>query len=83
MTMSVEVQRALNTVIQRGEGKLGDLIIVVNTDVLNRFKKEDSNLLVELERTHSGRLTFRTDPALHRERFAIIEADTEKNLHQA
>ena len=83
MTMSVEVQRALNTVIQRGEGELGDLIIVVSTEVLNRFKKEDSNLFVELERCHSGRLTFRTDPTLHRERFAIIEASTEKNLHQA
>ena len=83
MTMSVEVQRALNTVIQRGEGQLGDLVIVVNTEVLNRFKNEDSNLFVELERSHSGRLTFRTDPALHRERFAIIEADSDKTLHQA
>jgi ribonuclease G len=83
MTMSVEVQRALHTVIQRGEGALGDLVIVVNTEVLNRFKNEDSNLFVELERSHSGRLTFRTDPALHRERYAIIEADTEKTLHQA
>lgn len=83
MTMSVEVQRALNTVIQRGEGKIGDLVIVVNTEVLNRFKQEDSNLFVELERSHSGRLTFRTDPALNRERFAIIEASTEKTLHQA
>jgi ribonuclease G len=83
MTMSVEVQRALNTVIQRGEGSLGDLVIVVNTEVLNRFKNEDSSLFVELERSHSGRLTFRTDPALHRERFAIIEADSEKTLHQA
>ena len=83
MTMSVEVQRALNTIIQRGEGNLGDLIIVVNTDVLNRFKNEDSNLFIELERSHSGRLTFRTDPTLNRERFAIIEASTEKTLHQA
>lgn len=83
MTMSVEVQRALNTVIQRGEGGLGDLVIVVNTEVLNRFKNEDSNLFVELERTHSGRLTFRTDPTLNRERFAIIEATTDKTLHQA
>ena len=83
MTISFEVQRALHTVIQRGEGALGDLVIVVNTEVLNRFKNEDSNLFVELERSHSGRLTFRTDPALHRERYAIIEADTEKTLHQA
>ena len=81
--MSVEVQRALNTVIQRDKGNLGDLIIVVNTDVLNRFKNEDSKLFVELERSHSGRLTFRTDSALHRERFAIIDASTEKKLHEA
>ena len=39
---------ALHTVIQRGEGALGDLVIVVNTEVLNRFKNEDSNLFVEL-----------------------------------
>ncbi|MGJ8676491.1 MAG: Rne/Rng family ribonuclease [Akkermansiaceae bacterium] len=83
MTMSVEVQRALNTIIQRGEGALGDLVIVVNTEVLNRFKNEDSALFVELERSHSGRLIFRTDPTLHRERFAIVEAATEKTLHEA
>lgn len=82
MTMSVEVQRALNTIIQRGEGQLGDLVIVVNTDVLNRFKNEDSKLFVELERSHSGRLTFRTDPSLHREHFTIIEAATDKKLHE-
>ena len=82
MTMSVEIQRSLNTVILRGEGQLGDLIIVVNTEVLNRFKKEDSSLFAELERSHSGRLTFRTDPSLHREHFAIIDANTDKPLHQ-
>lgn len=82
MTMSVEIQRALNTVIQRGEGQIGDLVIVVNTDVLNRFKNEDSRLFAELERSHSGRLTFRTDPSLHREHFAIIDAQSEKALHK-
>ena len=56
---------------------------MVSTEVLNRFKNEDSSLFVELERAHSGRLTFRTDPTLHRERFAIIDAKTEENLHQA
>jgi len=83
MTMSVEIQRRLNTVIQRSEGQLGDLIIVVNTEVLNRFKQEDSRLFAELERSHSGRLTFRTDPSLHREHFAIIDAQTDKTLYQA
>jgi ribonuclease G len=50
--------------------------------VLNRFKSEDSALLGELERSHSGRLIFRSDPTLNRERFAIIDARTEKTLDQ-
>lgn len=82
MTMSVEIQRRLNTVIQKHRDTLGDIVVIVNSDVLNRFKSEDSNLLVELERSHSGRLIFRSDPALNRERFAIIDAKTEKTIDQ-
>jgi ribonuclease G len=57
--------------------------VVVNPDVLNRFKTEDSKHLVELERQHSGRLIFRSDPSLHRERFVIVDASTEKTIDQA
>ena len=80
MTMSVEIQRQLNSVIQKHRDEVGDMIVVVNSEVLNRFKSEDSKLLMELERSHSGRLIFRSDPALQRERFAIIDARTEKTL---
>ncbi len=82
MTMSVEIQRRLTTVIQKHHDAVGDIIVVVNSDVLNRFKSEDSKLLGELERSHSGRLIFRSDPALNRERFAIIDAKTEKTIDQ-
>jgi ribonuclease G len=82
MTMSVEIQRRLNTAIQKHRDSVGDLIVVVNTDVLNRFKSEDSKLLGELERSHSGRLIFRSDPNLNRERFAIIDARSEKTIDQ-
>jgi ribonuclease G len=82
MTMSVEIQRKLNTVIQRNEDEYGDLIVLVNSEVLNRFKKEDSKILMELERSHNGRLIFRTDASLHREKFAIIDAATEKTIVQ-
>ncbi|MBM3862961.1 MAG: Rne/Rng family ribonuclease [Verrucomicrobia bacterium] len=82
MTMSVEIQRRLNSVIQKHRDGVGDLVVIVNSDVLNRFKTEDSALLLELERSHSGRLVFRSDPALNRERFAIIDAKTEKVLDQ-
>ncbi len=82
MTMSVEIQRRLNTVIQKQRDSVGDIIVIVNSDVLNRFKSEDAKLLVELERSHSGRLIFRSDPTLNRERFAIIDATTEKTIDQ-
>jgi ribonuclease G len=82
MTMSVEIQRRLNTVIQKHRDAIGDIVVIVNSDVLNRFKSEDSKLLGELERSHSGRLIFRSDPTLNRERFAIIDAQTEKTIDQ-
>lgn len=82
MTMSVEIQRRLNTVIQKHRDSVGDIIVIVNSDVLNRFKSEDAKLLVELERSHSGRLIFRSDPTLNRERFAIMDATTEKTIDQ-
>ena len=54
--------------------------MVVSPDVLNRFKSEDANILMELERGHNGRLIFRSDPNLHRERYAVLDAETEKSL---
>ena len=84
MSMSIEIQRRLNTVIQRQQenNDSGDLIVSVNSDVLNRFKTEDSKLLMELERSHAGRLIFRSDASMHRERFSIIDAKSEKVLVQ-
>lgn len=79
MTMSVEIQRTLNSIIRRTEVP-GDIIVVVHPEVLNRFKNEDSKLLVELERSHQGRLIFRSDANLHREKFGIYNAETEKSL---
>ena len=82
MSMSVEVQRQLNTIIQK-HAHQGDLVVMVNTDVLNRFRTEDSKILMELERSHSGRLIFRADPAMHRERFAIVDPSNDKTIFQA
>lgn len=79
MSMSVEIQRKLSTIIaQEDRESEGDLIVVTNPDVLNRFKEEDSKLLTDLERAHNGRLIFRGDPAAHREMFQILDAKTEK-----
>ena len=80
MTMSVEIQRELNTILSTRRDEIGDVIVVVSPDVLNRFKSEDANILMELERSHTGRLIFRSDPNLHRERYSVLDAVTEKHL---
>ena len=78
--MSIEIQRQLSTIIARQRDELGDLIVLTNKDVLNRFKQEDSQLLIELERSHNGRLIFRGDAQAHREQFSILDAKTERVL---
>lgn len=84
MTMSVEIQRQINATITRFRETVGDMIVVVNADVLSRFKNEDAHLLVELERQCSGRLIFRSDSTLHRETFAILDPNKEnKPLFQS
>lgn len=85
VTMSVEIQRRINATIQKYKDTVGDMVIVVNTEVLTRFKNEDTSLLMELERQHTGRLIFRSDPALHREKFSIYDAkcDTQPLYHSS
>lgn len=80
VTMSIELQRALGSVIERHRERSGDLLIIIHPDVMNRLREEDQELLADLERRHSGRLTFRSDPKLHRETFKILDAETEKEL---
>lgn len=81
MSMSVEIQRQINALIQKyRETVVGDMLIVVNPEVLNRFKNEDMHILGELERAHAGRLVFRSDPQLHREKFAVYDLNSDKEL---
>ena len=84
MTMSVEIQRQIYACIQKYRDTIGDMVIVVNSEVLSRFKNEDASLLMELERQHSGRLIFRGDHNQHRESFAIYDARYDnKALYQS
>ena len=73
-TMSVELQRSINTIMQKYPDSQHDLLIIVNPDVMHRLRTEDDQLLVELERKHHGRLTFRSDPSYHREQVMISNA---------
>lgn len=73
-TMSVELQRRINAIFARHGDRIRDLIIVVHPDVLERLRTKDSELLVELERRHNARLTFRSDPTFYREQVVFADA---------
>ncbi len=79
MTMSVEIQRSLHSVMRQNPD-VHDIRIIVNPEVLNRLKTEDEDLLIEIERKYAGRLTFRTDPTYHHEKFLILDGEKNQEL---
>ena len=79
--MSVEIQREISAIMRgRKDGDARELQIVVHPMVLNRFRREDERVLVDLQEQFEGRLTFRSDPAKHVEYFAILDDGTEEVL---
>ena len=79
-TMSVELQRALSSILGRGRAEHKNLIVVVHPEVMQRLKTEDGELLVALERKYEARLTFRSDPTLHREEIKINSAQNGEDV---
>ncbi len=80
MSMSVELQRALNGVMRKHQDTIHELKVIVHSEVLQRLRTEDEELLVELERKYEGRLSFRVDPTFHHEKFVITDASTGAEL---
>ncbi len=80
MTMSVELQRALHSVMRKHQDSVHEVKVVVNPDLLARLRSEDEEHLVDIERRYAGRLSFRADPAFHQEKFLILNAVTNDEL---
>jgi len=80
MSMSVEVQRQLNTLMRRHQDTIHEFKVVVHPEVLKRLRAEDEQLLIDLERKHAGRLAFRSDTAFHHEQFQILNGVTGEEL---
>ena len=78
-TMSVEIQRALTRVMKLHPG-VREVRVVLNADVLDRLKKEDEEILIDLERKFQGRLSFRVNSKFHFEEFKLVNALTEEEL---
>jgi len=73
-SMSVELQRRINAIFAKPGDSINELVVVVHPDVMERLRTKDGELLVELERRHNARLTFRSDPTFHREQVVISDA---------
>jgi ribonuclease G len=80
MTMSVELQRALHAVMRKYQDTIHDIRVTVHPQVLQRLREEDDELLVEIERKYAGRLTFRSDPTQHLEKFLIADEKSGSEL---
>ncbi|MEO6848592.1 MAG: Rne/Rng family ribonuclease [Chthoniobacterales bacterium] len=80
MTMSVELQRTLHSILRKQQDTVHELKVTVHPEVLNRLRSEDEDLLVEIERKYAGRLTFRSEPTCHMEKFIITNAVTGETL---
>jgi ribonuclease G len=81
-TMSVEIQRKLGEILKKRARDESDfqLKIVVHPSVLDRLRKEDEKLLIEMEKRYFGKLSFRADPALHGEQFKIYNAISNEEM---
>ena len=82
ITMSVEIQRKLQEILKKRTRDETDfqLKIVVHPTVLERLRKEDEQILIEMEKRYFGKLSFRADPALHSEQFKIVNAANNDEL---
>jgi ribonuclease G len=82
LTMSVEIQRKLGEILKKRSRDESDfqLRIVVHPSVLDRLRNEDEKHLIEMEKRYFGKLSFRSDPALHAEQFKIVNVTTNEEL---
>ncbi|MGA0092867.1 MAG: Rne/Rng family ribonuclease, partial [Chthoniobacterales bacterium] len=80
MTMSVELQRALHAVMRKHIDTIHEIKVIVNPELLERLRTEDEDLLVDIERRYGGRLSFKPDAAMHREKFVITDANSGEEI---
>jgi ribonuclease G len=81
-TMSVELQRKLQEILKKRQRDDSDfqLRIVVHPVVLDRLRKEDERILIELEKRYFGKLSFRADSSFHAEQFKVFNAISGEEL---
>jgi ribonuclease G len=80
MTMSVELQRTLHSLMREHQESVHEIKVIVHPDLLARLRTDDEEHLIDIERRYAGRLSFRSDPTFHQEKFVITNAITGAEL---
>ena len=80
VTMSVEIQRRLNSVLREKRYRGVEIRVIMHPDILARLRNEDAQLLRDIEEKYQHALTFRADPGLHYEEFRLIDPVTGAEL---
>jgi ribonuclease G len=57
--------------------------ITVNPAVLDRLRREDEQMLIDMEKKFQGHLTFVSDPHLHMEAFTITNEQTHQVVYSS
>lgn len=79
LSMSVKIQRQIGGIIRKrkSQGNEDDLVILVAPVVLDRMRREDEKIMIDLQREYGGHLSFRSEPLRHPETFEIKTANGE------
>ena len=80
VTMSAEIQRALNAILRNKSNKNVPVRVFMHPDILTRLRNSDAELLENIEKKYTNDLSFRADPVLHCEEFKIVDAVTGTEL---
>jgi ribonuclease G len=83
LSMSVRIQRRILEVMKRNQAR-GQipLRISVNPMIMERLRKEDEQVLIDLEKRCGTQLTFVSDSNLHIEDFRITHGQTNEVLYE-
>lgn len=73
LSVSVKIQRQIASVMRKCKAQDDevDLQVLVAPVVLDRMRREDEKLMVELQHSYGGHLSFRSEPLRHPETFEI------------
>ncbi len=84
LSMSVDIQRHIGEALRKQpKGESVPLRVTVHPSVLDRLRREDEDILVEMEAQFHTRLTFVGDAAFHIEEFLISHAESGDKVYSS